>query len=35
MDAAGWVIMFASVGFVTVFFGWTLYLVFTRKPDED
>lgn len=35
METSGWVIMIISVGFVTSFFGWSLYLVFTRKPNED
>ena len=33
MTLGGWIIMIISVSAVTVFFGWTLFLVLTRKPD--
>lgn len=34
MTAGGWISMILSVGFVTVFFGWTLYLVMSRKEED-
>ena len=34
MDPAGWFVMIVSVGGVSVFFAWTLYMVMTRKPSE-
>lgn len=35
MTAGGWIIMIVSVTSVTLFFGWTLYLVFTRDESWD
>lgn len=32
MTTAGWIVMIVSVTFVTVFFGWTLFLSL-RKDD--
>lgn len=36
MTAGGWITMIISVGGVTVFFGWALTMVLTRKnhPEE-
>lgn len=33
MTIGGWIIMIASVSSVTIFFGWTLYLVLTKEKD--
>ena len=34
MDPSGWFVMIISVGGVSAFFAWTLYMVMTRKPSE-
>lgn len=34
MNSGGWVIMLLSVGGVTAFFLWTLFMVLTRKPGS-
>lgn len=35
MTTGGWIIMISSVTAVTVFFGWTLYLVLAKEKDPD
>ena len=34
METGGWILMIISVGGVSLFFGWNLFMVLTRKPDE-
>ncbi|MCB1319578.1 MAG: hypothetical protein KDK34_04975 [Leptospiraceae bacterium] len=34
MQPGGWLIMLLSVGGVTLFFGWSLFLVLTRKSAD-
>lgn len=34
MTPGGWIIMLCSVGFVTLFFGWTVFRVL-RAPEAD
>lgn len=33
MTIGGWIVMSLSVGFVTVLFGSTLYMILKKKPD--
>ena len=35
MNAGGWLIMILSVGSVTVFFIWNLYMVLTKQPPPE
>ncbi|HMP84379.1 MAG TPA: hypothetical protein PKA41_16900 [Verrucomicrobiota bacterium] len=35
MTTAGWIIMFSSVGTVTLLFVWCLYRVLTHKADTE
>jgi hypothetical protein len=35
MTIGGWIIMTASLVFVTVFFGGMLFLVLRRRPDVE
>ncbi len=35
MTPGGWIIMTLSVSGVTLFFGWTLYLVLTKKAESE
>lgn len=35
MTIGGWIIMTASLVFVTVFFGSMLFLVLRRRPDVE
>ena len=35
MTIGGWIIMLLSVGGVTFFFGWSLYMVFTKNEASE
>lgn len=35
MTTAGWIIMIASVGFVTGLFAWCMYRVLVYKPPVE
>jgi hypothetical protein len=35
MTIGGWIIMIISISFVSIFFGWTLYLVLTHKKSIE
>ena len=35
MEISGWITMILSISFVSVFFGYTLFLVLTHKEDEE
>ncbi|MCB1167328.1 MAG: hypothetical protein KDK37_17795 [Leptospiraceae bacterium] len=34
MTIGGWIVMTLSVGFVTVLFGSTLYLILRQRPES-
>ena len=35
MTAGGWIVMLASVGFVTVAFAWCIYKVLTTPKETE
>lgn len=35
MTTGGWIIMFVSVGFVSILFGWCIYRVLTTPGAES
>ncbi len=35
MTIGGWIIMLFSITIVSIFFGWSLYMVFTHKKTAE